>query len=87
MVFRCKDGQMVRLSPGQETALQTGNIPAAALCKELLSDRDRLLEEIAKRDAKINEYERGLCLAADMIMCLSSIRGCRNEPSLPMLLS
>lgn len=56
-------------------ALQTGNIPAADLCKELLADRDRLIEEIAKRDAKIAEYERGLCLAADMIMCISQAKG------------
>lgn len=55
-------------------ALQIGNIPAANLYKELLADRNRLIEEIAKRDAKIAEYERGLGLAADMIMCLTGIR-------------
>lgn len=53
----------------------TGSVPAANLYKDLLADRDRLLEEIAKRDAKIQEYERGLGLAADMIMCLSDLRG------------
>jgi hypothetical protein len=52
----------------------TGSVPAADLYKDLLDDRDRLLEEIAKRDAKIAEYERGFCLAADMIMCLTGIR-------------
>ena len=52
----------------------TGSVPAANLYKDLLDDRDRLLEEIAKRDAKIAEYERGLGLAADMIMCLTGIR-------------
>lgn len=53
----------------------TGSVPAANLYKELLADRDRLLEEIAKRDAKIREYERGLCLAADMITCIAQAKG------------
>jgi hypothetical protein len=53
----------------------TGSVPAAHLYKDLLADRDRLLEEIAKRDAKIAEYERGLGLAADMIMCISQAKG------------
>lgn len=56
-------------------ALQTGNIPAVDLYKELLADRGRLLEEIAKRDAKIAEYERGFCLAADMIICIAHAKG------------
>ena len=56
-------------------ALQTGNIPVSDLYKDILTDRDRLLEEIAKRDRKIAEYERGLCLAADMIMCISQVKG------------
>lgn len=53
----------------------TGSVPAASLYKDLLADRDRLLEEIAKRDAKIAEYERGLCLAADMITCIAQAKG------------
>ncbi|MCK9569582.1 hypothetical protein M0R72_11635 [Candidatus Pacearchaeota archaeon] len=52
-------------------ASTTGN----SLYEEVLADRDRLLEEIAKRDAKIQEYERGLGLAADMIMCISQLKG------------
>ena len=53
----------------------TGSVPAANLYKDLLDDRDRLLEEIAKRDQKIAEYERGLCLAADMITCIAQAKG------------
>lgn len=56
-------------------ALQNGSIPAANLYKDLLDDRDRLLEEIAKRDRKIAEYERGFCLAADMITCIAQAKG------------
>lgn len=34
-------------------ALQTGNIPDADLCKELLTDRDRLLDIIEERNKTI----------------------------------
>ncbi len=55
-------------------ALEARQLSPAAMCSELLADRERLIEEIAKRDAKIAEYERGLGLAVDMIMCLTGIR-------------
>ena len=55
-------------------ALQAGQVPAGDLCRELLADRDRLLEEIATRDAIIVEKDRALKLAADMIECLTHIR-------------
>lgn len=35
-------------------APQTGNIPDANLCKELLTDRDRLLDIIEERNKTIN---------------------------------
>ena len=56
-------------------ALEARQLPPAAMCSELLADRERLIEEIAKRDAKIAEYERGLCLAADMITCIAQAKG------------
>lgn len=43
-------------------ALQAGQIPAAGLYREVLADRDRLLEEIRKRDEKIAELERCIAL-------------------------
>lgn len=55
-------------------ALQTGQAPAGGLYRDLLADRDRLLEEIAARDAIIVEKDRALGLAADMIECLTHIR-------------
>ena len=55
-------------------ALEARQLPPAAMCSELLADRERLIEEIAKRDAKIAEYERCLGAAADMVMCLTNIR-------------
>ena len=75
MSLRLVDGVMTRLTPAEETALQTGHVSVKDLYKDLLADRERLLEEIAKRDAKIQEYERGLGLAADMIMCISQLKG------------
>jgi hypothetical protein len=56
-------------------ALQTDNIPVADLYKDLLTDRDRLLEELAAKNSRIVELEEGLVKAAEMIMCLSRLRG------------
>ena len=56
-------------------ALQTDNIPAADLYKDILTDRDRLLEELAAKNSRIVELEEGLVKAAEMIMCLSKLRG------------
>ena len=56
-------------------ALQTGNIPVADLYKDILTDRDRLLEELAAKNSRIVELEGGLVKAAEMIMCLSKLRG------------
>ena len=55
-------------------ALRTGNIPVADLYKELLADRDRLLEEIARKNAMIVERDRALRLSAEMIECLTHIQ-------------
>lgn len=56
-------------------ALQTGNIPVADLYKDILTDRDRLLNELAAKNSRIVELEDGLRQAGDMIRCLSRIRG------------
>jgi hypothetical protein len=55
-------------------ALQNGNIPVADLCKDLLADRDRLLEELARKNAMIAERDRALKLSAEMIECLTHIQ-------------
>ena len=55
-------------------ALEAGTIDPAALCIELQTDRERLVEEIAAKNIKIGELERCLAIAADMITCLSNIR-------------
>ena len=55
-------------------ALQTGHVSAEDLCKNLLADRDRLLEELARKNTMIAERDRALKLAADMIECLTHIR-------------
>lgn len=57
------------------TALQTGNIPDADLCKELLTDRERLVEELATKNSRIVELEATLALSGDLVRCLSRIRG------------
>jgi hypothetical protein len=44
------------------------------LYKEVLADRDRLLEEIAVRNTIIVEKDRALALAAEMIECMTHIR-------------
>lgn len=56
-------------------ALQTGNIPDANLCKELLTDRERLVEELAAKNSRIVELEAALKMSGEMIRCLSRIRG------------
>ena len=56
-------------------ALQTGHVSAEDLCKNLLADRDRMLEELARKNAMIAERDRALVLSAQMIMCLSDLRG------------
>jgi len=56
-------------------AMQTGNIPDADLYKELLTDRDRLLEELAAKNSRIVELEDALRMSGEMIRCLSRIRG------------
>jgi hypothetical protein len=45
-------------------ALQTGQVPAGDLCREMLADRDRLLEMFARRLA---EKEATIQLQAEMI--------------------
>jgi hypothetical protein len=50
------------------------NLPVNDLYKDILADRDRLLEEIASRNARIAEQERCLALAAEMIECLTHIK-------------
>jgi flagellar biosynthesis/type III secretory pathway chaperone len=52
-------------------ALVAGQIPASDLCREVLADRDRLLEEIHIRDQKIAELKRCIALGADMVICLT----------------
>lgn len=54
-------------------ALESGTIPSADLYREVLSDRDRLLEEIAARNLKIADLERCLDLAADMVQCMQKV--------------
>jgi hypothetical protein len=55
-------------------ALQSGQIPAQDLAREILADRDRLLEQIYLRDTKIAELEHGQKIAAAMIERLSTER-------------
>jgi hypothetical protein len=55
-------------------ALQAGQIPAGDLYRDLLVDRDRLLEELAHKNTMIAERDRALALAAEMIECLTHIR-------------
>ncbi len=55
-------------------ALQAGQIPAPDLYREILADRDRLLNEIRARDRKIAELERCVALGADLVSCLSRVR-------------
>ncbi len=55
-------------------ALEAGQIPASDLYREILADRDRLLNEIRARDQKISDMERCLGLATDMIDCLQKVR-------------
>jgi phage shock protein A len=56
-------------------ALEAGAIPPEDLYREVLADRDRLLEEIRARDQKIAELERCIALGADMVICLTRVRG------------
>jgi hypothetical protein len=56
-------------------ALVAGQIPAGDLYREILADRDRLLNEIRARDQKIADMERCLTLATDMIEAMQKVRG------------
>ena len=56
-------------------ATQTGNVSDADLYKDLLTDRERLEEELAAKNSRIIELENGLRIAGEMIRCLSRIRG------------
>lgn len=55
-------------------ALEAGAIPSTDLYREVLADRDRLLDEIRARDKKIADLERCIALGAEMVSCLSRVR-------------
>lgn len=55
-------------------ALEAGQIPASVLARDILADRDRLLEEVRRRDQKIANLERCLSLSAQMIDCLQKFQ-------------
>jgi hypothetical protein len=57
------------------TTQQIGNVSDVDLCKELLTDRERLVEELAVKNSRIVELEAALKMSGEMIRCLSRIRG------------